>query len=127
MLAPVRDKTCLFTRVNSFPPLTPTFTDWHESNICAADFGVGEVLGFWHLFDAVTEGLIVVYPPRKRKGDEQEVCEFVVTIEKEVVGAVLKDEEPGTSLSCGGGRWAPPPDVGWKYMCRRRSLVLCQK
>lgn len=95
MLAPVRDKTCLFTRVNSFPPLTLCVTDWRESNICTADFGVGEVLGFRHFFDTVTEGLIVVYPPRKGKGDGQEGCEFVVTIEKEVVDAVLKDEELG--------------------------------
>ncbi|KAK3343524.1 transferase [Lasiosphaeria hispida] len=91
MLAPVRDKTCLFTRVNSFPPLTLATTDWREADICAADFGFGApVTAFRHLFDAVTEGLVLIYPPRRGEG---EGCEFVVTVETEAVEGVLADEE----------------------------------
>jgi len=91
MLAPVRDKTCLFTRVNSFPPLTMATTDWRETNICAADFGFGApVVAFRHLFNSVTEGLVVVYPPRNKEG---EGCEFVVAVEADAIEAVLADEE----------------------------------
>ncbi|KAK1752772.1 omega-hydroxypalmitate O-feruloyl transferase [Echria macrotheca] len=90
MLAPVRDKTCLFTRVNAFPPLTTAVTDWRDAEICEVEFGFGEVAAFRHLFDAVTEGLVVVYSPRKGEG---EGCEFVVTVERDIVDAVLADAE----------------------------------
>ncbi|KAK0716293.1 transferase [Lasiosphaeris hirsuta] len=93
MLAPVRDKTCLFTRVNSFPPLTLATTDWRQTDICAADFGFGaSVTAFRHFFDAVTEGLVLIYPPRRGEGQG---CEFVVTVETDAVEGVLADEELG--------------------------------
>ncbi|KAK0649752.1 transferase [Cercophora newfieldiana] len=91
-IAPVRDKTCLFTRVNSFPPMTLAVTDWRDANVCGVDFGFGgTVLGFRHFFDReVSEGLLVVYPPRRGEG---EGCEFVVTVEREAVGGLLEDGE----------------------------------
>jgi hypothetical protein len=94
MLAPVRDKTCLFTRVNSFPPLTVATTDWRETKICQnADFGFARPCAYRHFFDAVTEGLILIYPPRKVDGNADEGCEFVVTMENEIVEAVLEDSD----------------------------------
>jgi len=93
MLAPIRDKTCLFTRVNSFPPLSVTVTDWRETAICQkADFGFAQPCAFRHFFDTVTEGLILVYPPRKSNSPD-EGCEFVVSIENEIVEAVLQDSD----------------------------------
>ncbi|KAK4441978.1 omega-hydroxypalmitate O-feruloyl transferase [Podospora aff. communis PSN243] len=95
-IAPVRDKTCLFTRVNSFPPLTLAVTDWREADVKGAEFGFGgEVLGYRHFFGGtVTEGLVVVYPPRGGKG-EGEGCEVVVAVEREAVEGVLGDGEMG--------------------------------
>ena len=91
MLAPVRDKTCLFTRVNSFPPLSVAITDWREAAVCETDFGFAGPTAFRHLFDAaVTEGLVLIYPPR-RSEDENEGCEFVVTVENEIVDAVSEE------------------------------------
>ncbi|GAB1319809.1 Trichothecene 3-O-acetyltransferase [Madurella fahalii] len=92
MLAPVRDKTCLFTRVNSFPPLTIATTDWRETAICEADFGFAQPQAYRHFFNEVTEGLILVYPPRKSDNSD-EGCEFVLTIEQDIVKAVMDDAD----------------------------------
>ncbi|KAK0734707.1 hypothetical protein B0T26DRAFT_845136 [Lasiosphaeria miniovina] len=93
-LAPVRDKTVLFTRVNSFPPLTMATTDWRDTDVCGADFGFGKPVAFRHLFDAVTEGLVLIYPPRAAAGTD-EGCEFVLMVEKEVVDGLMADIEFG--------------------------------
>ncbi|KAK3292085.1 transferase [Chaetomium fimeti] len=94
MLAPVRDKTCLFSRVDSFPPLTVVITDWRLAAVCEkADFGFGRPSAFRHFLDAVSEGLITVYPPRMFGSDTDEGCEFVVTMENEIVEAVLDDSD----------------------------------
>lgn len=92
MLAPVRDKTCLFTRVNSFPPLTVATTDWRDTRICDADFGFARPCAYRHFFDDVTEGLILIYPPRA-SGSPDEGCEFVLTVENDIVEPLLADEE----------------------------------
>ncbi|KAJ4300621.1 hypothetical protein N0V88_003305 [Collariella sp. IMI 366227] len=92
MLAPIRDKTCLFTRINSFPPLSVATTDWREAAVCGVDFGFGAPCAYRHLFDAVTEGLVLIYPPRKGDGDD-EGCEFVITMENEIVDAVQNDPD----------------------------------
>jgi hypothetical protein len=92
-LAPVRDKTCLFTRVNSFPPLTVAVTDWRPAAVCeTADFGFARPCAYRHFFDAVTEGLILVYPPRSSENTD-EGCEFVITMENEIVDVVLDDPD----------------------------------
>ncbi|KAK3370517.1 hypothetical protein B0H63DRAFT_402672 [Podospora didyma] len=100
MLAPVRDKTSLFTRVNSFPPLSLLTTDWRDAKVCErADFGFvggGKPRAFRHFFgDVVTEGLVLIYPPRRVADDTDEGCEFVIAVETEIVDAVLEDEEFG--------------------------------
>ncbi|RKU41628.1 hypothetical protein DL546_005400, partial [Coniochaeta pulveracea] len=64
MLAPVRNKKDLSVRVNSFPPMSLVITDWRDADVCTADFGFGKPTAFRHLFDTVTEGLVIIYPPR---------------------------------------------------------------
>ncbi|KAL2177017.1 uncharacterized protein P884DRAFT_329856 [Thermothelomyces heterothallicus CBS 202.75] len=95
MLAPVRDKTCLFTRVNSFPPLTLVMNDWPSAAVREADFGFARPCAYRYFFDAVTEGLALVYPPHvsgsnSNDNNDDEGCEFVVTVENEIVEAVLR-------------------------------------
>jgi hypothetical protein len=97
-LAPVSDKKALSVRVNSFPPLSMAVTDWRDARgVCgSADFGWGRPRAFRHLFDTVTEGLVIVYPPRDGDtagGDEG--VELQVAVEKELKGALLEDEEWG--------------------------------
>lgn len=92
MIAPIRDKTSLFIRVSSFPPMSIITTDWRETCICDADFGFGKPKAFRHLFDTVIEGLTVVYPHR-RTPDPNEGCEVMITVEKELIKQVVEDPE----------------------------------
>jgi hypothetical protein len=93
MLAPVRDKTCLFTRVDSFPPMSVLVTDWREAAVCQnADFGFAQPCAYRHFSDVVTDGLIIVYPPRKSDSSD-EGNELVVAMENEIVKAVLEDPD----------------------------------
>ncbi|KAK4244899.1 omega-hydroxypalmitate O-feruloyl transferase [Corynascus novoguineensis] len=93
MLAPIRDKTCLFTRVNSFPPLSLAVSDWRPAAVRGADFGFARPCAYRHFFDAVTEGPILVYPPRVSSNYDNEGCELVVAVEIEIIEAVLGDSE----------------------------------
>lgn len=88
-VARVRDKTSLSLRINSLPPMTITTTDWRDTRIWEADFGFGQPKAYRHLFDTVTEGLIIVYPPR----NSDEGCEVVVACENELIQQVIEDPE----------------------------------
>jgi len=92
MVAPIRDKASLFIRINSFPPMSLATTDWRETRICEADFGFGRPKAYRHFFDTGNEGLIIVYPPRNTSNPD-EGCEFVISVEKEIVGRVIEDPE----------------------------------
>lgn len=93
MLAPVRNKKDLSVRVNSFPPMSLVITDWRDADVCTADFGWGRPTAFRHLFDTVTEGLVIVYPPRNGPAGEDEGIELQVAFEEELVEKLLADEE----------------------------------
>ncbi|KAH8898183.1 hypothetical protein GQ53DRAFT_881196 [Thozetella sp. PMI_491] len=92
MLAPIRDKTSLFTRVDSFPPLSVITTDWREADVCRADFGFARPRAYRHLFSTVTASLILIYPPRASDSAD-EGCEFVISIETDIIKPLLEDTE----------------------------------
>ncbi|KAL4907060.1 hypothetical protein BDW74DRAFT_176663 [Aspergillus multicolor] len=119
-IAPIRDKSALFLRTDSFPPLSNFVTDWRAARPCDADFGFGTVHAFRFPFPfgTVTPGLTVVYPPRDDGGlktyaaeraasrqpqfgqlevdyskTEDEGNEFVISVEREIVEGLLADEE----------------------------------
>jgi hypothetical protein len=93
MLAPIRDKAGLSVRVNSFPPLTTVVTDWREADVVGkAEFGLGTLHAYRHLFPEVTDqGLIIVYPPRR--GGEDEGIELYFSFEKELIPKLLEDPD----------------------------------
>lgn len=91
-VAPIRDKTSLFMRINSLPPMSIAVTDWRDTCIFEADFGFGQPKAYRHLFDTVTEGLIMVYPPRIT-GDPDEGCELLIACENELIKQVIEDPE----------------------------------
>lgn len=95
MLAPVRNKKDLSVRVDSFPPMSVVMTDWRDADVCTADFGFGKPTAFRHLFDTVTEGLVIVYPPRKGPAGDDEGIELQVAFEKELVKRLVDDPEWG--------------------------------
>ncbi|OIW24594.1 hypothetical protein CONLIGDRAFT_685556 [Coniochaeta ligniaria NRRL 30616] len=96
MLAPVGNKKDLSVRVNSFPPMSMAITDWRDADVCAtADFGFGRPAAFRHLADTVTEGLVIVYPPRAGPAGDDEGIELQVAVEGELVGRLVDDAEWG--------------------------------
>lgn len=93
-VAPIRDKSSLFIRVNSFAPMTVVMTDWRDTKICEADFGFGKPKAYRHLFsNTVTEGLVIVYPPRVKEASSDEGCEFVITLENTLIDKFVEDPE----------------------------------
>lgn len=92
MVAPIRDKSSLHVAMNSYPRMTILTTDWRKTRICEADFGFGRPKAFRHLFDTVTEGLIIVYPPRNTSNPD-EGCELAIAVEKELIDQVVGDPE----------------------------------
>ncbi|KAI2622425.1 acyltransferase [Hypoxylon sp. NC1633] len=92
-IAPIRDKTSLFIRIDSFPPLTIIMTDWRDTKICDADFGFAQPKAFRHLFaNKIDEGLVIVYPPRAT-GNPDEGCEFMIPFEQQLVKPLVEDPE----------------------------------
>ncbi|KAL0940390.1 acyl transferase [Colletotrichum truncatum] len=93
MLAPIDNKHDLSVRVNSFPPMTMVITDWRDADVCTADFGFAKPTAFRHLFDTVSEGLVIVYPPHKGQAGDDEGIELQIAFEKELVPQLVDHPE----------------------------------
>lgn len=94
-IAPIADKTTLFLRTDSFPPLSNFTTEWRDTRPCEADFGFARPHAFRFPFDTVTAGLAVVYPVRTNgapAGDD-EGNEFSIGFEKEIADDLINDPE----------------------------------
>ncbi|KAL3476585.1 hypothetical protein BJX99DRAFT_227665 [Aspergillus californicus] len=94
-IAPIRDKTALFLRTDSFPPMSNITTDWRDTRPCDADFGFGKPHAFRFPFDTVTAGLTVVYPVRTNNppAGEDEGNEFSIGFERELARQLIQDPE----------------------------------
>ena len=97
-IATVRDKVSVNVRVDSKPPLSIQQTDHREVNVSAADFGFARPFMYRHLSDFITEGLILVYPPRSSGSssaddDSDEGYEFSITYEDHLAQALIEDPE----------------------------------
>ncbi|TLD04262.1 uncharacterized protein PgNI_12098 [Pyricularia grisea] len=92
-VAPVRDKSTISLRLDSYPPISMFVTDYRPADVSNFDFGFGKPIIYRHLFGGFsTEGVIIIYPPiRSTNPDEGYV--FSVTIEKELVGKMIEMRE----------------------------------
>ncbi|KAL4792604.1 transferase [Aspergillus venezuelensis] len=95
MVSMVRDKSALNFRIDSQPPMSIIMTDHRDASITAADFGFGRPITYRHLLDCVTNGVIVVYPPRATDGDGDEGCEFSIFYERDLARTLIEDVEFG--------------------------------
>ncbi|KAK5653713.1 hypothetical protein OQA88_8744 [Cercophora sp. LCS_1] len=82
-IASVRDKTSLFLRLDSFPPMSSFTTDWRDTRPCETNFGFTKPYAFRSPYDTVTAGLTVVYPARTNgaPAGEDEGSEFSISFE----------------------------------------------
>ncbi|KAI0847425.1 transferase family-domain-containing protein [Daldinia vernicosa] len=94
-IAPIRDKTSLFYRVDSLPPMSNFTSDWRRTNVPDADFGFAKPHVFRFPFDTVTAGLSIVQPVRTvdPPSGEDEGNEFLVSFEKEISKDLIEDPE----------------------------------
>jgi hypothetical protein len=93
MVAMVRDKSTLNIRIDAQPPMSILQTDHRDANITGADFGFGSPITYRHLLDRVTNGVIVIYPPRMNTGNPDEGCEFAIFYEEDLAQTLIDDPE----------------------------------
>lgn len=92
-VAPVRDKSTISLRLDSYPPMSMFVTDHRPADVSSFDFGFGKPITYRHLFGGFsTEGAVIMYPP-VRSTDPDEGCVFSVTMEKELVGKMIEMRE----------------------------------
>lgn len=92
-IAPIRDKSALNLRIDSCPPMSILQTDHRNANITSADFGFAKPVVYRHLFDRMTQGVIVIYPPRDPAPESDEGPEFSITYEISLKQALIEDVE----------------------------------
>lgn len=93
MVATVRDKTSLNIRCDSMPPMSVLMTDHRDVNPTAANFGFATPVAYRHLLDCITNGVIVVYPPRVNDEGSDEGPEFAIFYERDLAQTLIEDAE----------------------------------
>jgi hypothetical protein len=93
MVAMVRDKSTLNVRIDAQPPLSILQTDHRDANITGANFGFASPITYRHLLDRVTNGVIVIYPPRTNASNPDEGCEFAIFYERDLAQTLIEDPE----------------------------------
>jgi hypothetical protein len=95
MVATIRDKTSLNTRIDSLPPMSMLFTDHRDAYMASTDFGFAKPMTYRHLIDRITEGAVIVYPPRNLDPESDEGPEFCCFYEKRLAQTLIEDNEFG--------------------------------
>ncbi|KAJ5683009.1 hypothetical protein N7462_006174 [Penicillium macrosclerotiorum] len=93
-IANIRDKTAPNIRIDSYPPMSILQTDHRNDNITDTDFGFGRPVIYRHLIDRLTQGVIVIYPPRSNPSpDSDEGPEFSISYETSLKQELIEDPE----------------------------------
>ncbi|KAF3799582.1 hypothetical protein GCG54_00002285 [Colletotrichum gloeosporioides] len=92
-VALVREKATMNIRIDSFPPMSILHTDHRDANIVSADFGFRKPSGYRHLMDQVTQGVVVIYPPRDPSLESDEGPEFAISFERDLAHLLLGGPE----------------------------------
>ena len=93
MVATVRNKTALNMQIDAYPPMSILQTDHRDADITSADFGFGTPTTYRHLLDCMTQGVLIIYPPRDKTPGSDEGPEFSITYEKSLKQALIDDVE----------------------------------
>ncbi|KAM0256389.1 hypothetical protein ACHAQJ_005040 [Trichoderma viride] len=93
IVATIRDKASLNTRIDSLPPMSVLITDHRDASVASVDFGFAKAITYRHLIDRITEGVIMVYPPRNNDPESDEGPEFSFFYEKRLAQTLIEDAE----------------------------------
>ncbi|TLD24329.1 hypothetical protein PspLS_06420 [Pyricularia sp. CBS 133598] len=90
----LREKASLARNIRQLPPLTSVVTDWRRASLESCDFGFGRPSAFRFLSRTASACMIIVFPPRSDGPlGEEEGPEIAVSVENELVEAILNDGE----------------------------------
>ncbi|KAK1702852.1 transferase family-domain-containing protein [Colletotrichum lupini] len=93
MVAAIRVKSSLNSRIDSHPPMSTIVVDHRDANIPSADFGFGKPATYRYLMGRISEGGVLVYPPRDSRPESDEGPEIAIMYEKELAQALIEDSE----------------------------------
>lgn len=82
IMATIRDKAAMNVTIHSYPPMSILQTDYRDANMSAANFGFVAPVTYRHLWDCISESVIILYPPRTMESGSDEGCEFAISYEK---------------------------------------------
>jgi hypothetical protein len=94
-IAPIKDKSTLFLRTDSLPPMSNFTTEWRDTRVCEGDFGFAHPFAMRFPFETTTNNLCVVYNVRtiEPPNGEDEGNEFSIAVENEIKQEILDDPE----------------------------------
>ncbi|KAJ6053412.1 uncharacterized protein N7446_009424 [Penicillium canescens] len=79
--------------IDAYPSMSILQTDHRDADITSADFGFGTPTTYRHLLDCMTQGVLIIYPPRDKAPESDEGPEFSITYEKSLKQALIDDVE----------------------------------
>ncbi|GKT46986.1 trichothecene 3-O-acetyltransferase TRI101 [Colletotrichum spaethianum] len=91
MVATIRVKSSLNTRVDSRPPMSIGQSDHRSVNIVSADFGFAKPATYRYLMSQVSDTGILVYPSRDLSPESDEGPEIVVMYETDLAQTLIND------------------------------------
>ncbi|GKT87064.1 acyl transferase [Colletotrichum tofieldiae] len=91
MVATIRVKSSLNTRVDSRPPMSIGQSDHRSANIVSADFGFAKPTTYRYLMSHVSDTGILVYPSRDPSAESDEGPEIVVMYETDLAETLIND------------------------------------
>ncbi|OBR06059.1 Acyl transferase [Colletotrichum higginsianum IMI 349063] len=91
MVAKIRVKSSLSTRVDSRPPMSIGQSDHRSADIVSADFGFAKPATYRYLMSHVSNNGVLVYPSRDPSTESDEGPEIVVMYEKDLAQTLIDD------------------------------------
>jgi hypothetical protein len=101
-MAPVKDKSTVYLRLDSLPPLSLAVTDWRRATMCDHDFGIGKPVAAKQIADTVNENMVMIYPQRRTQEESDQGLEVVVPFEKHAVDMLIEDPDMKKIFEFGG-------------------------
>ncbi|TLS21529.1 uncharacterized protein PpBr36_10272 [Pyricularia pennisetigena] len=90
----LRDRAGLARNIGQLPALTSVVTDWRRASLEGCDFGFGRPSAFRCLSRGASTCMVIVFPPRVDGSlGEEEGPEVAISIENELVHAILHDDD----------------------------------
>lgn len=89
----VVNKADLSINVDMLPPMSNLVSDWRGVDVCSMEYGFGKPIAWRLLMGKVALSQICVYAARHGPSGEDEGMEVLLTVENELLGKLIGDED----------------------------------